>query len=68
MRFEFLDNGVTREAVVHLSSRRMGDSTDDLTLQVGTILATAIQAETGYTLVTADMHTETATRVFPPLP
>jgi len=66
LNFSFDDNGVTRTALVQLTARMTETATTDVTVEVGTILAQAIQAETGYTLTKATIIEETTTQVFPP--
>jgi hypothetical protein len=65
MRFEFNDNGTPRTALVQLTARLTTSPFTDVTVQVGTILAQAIAAETGYTLTLATITEETTTQVFP---
>jgi hypothetical protein len=65
MSFTFDDNGTPRTALVQLTARLTTSPFTDVTVQVGTILAQAIQAETGYTLTLATVTEETTTQVFP---
>lgn len=66
LEFSILENGVERHAVVQINAHRIGDSLEDLTQPVATILANAISAQTGYTLISAIAVTETLTQIFPP--
>lgn len=66
MEFEFLSNGVPQTAIVQLTARFTTSPFTDVTVDVGTILANAIQAETGYTLTLARVTEEITTQVFPP--
>jgi hypothetical protein len=63
--FEFDDNGTPRTAMVELTARLTTSPFTDVTVEVGTILVQAIQAQTGYTLTRAVLNEETATQVFP---
>jgi len=66
MHFTYRQNGQDLTAVVVLNAHRTGDAHDDLTFTVGQILAEAIQSKAGYELTTADLLSETVTRVYPP--
>jgi hypothetical protein len=66
MEFVFNNNGTQQTAMVQLTARFTTSPFTDVTVDVGTILAQAIQAQTGYTLTLARVREEVTTQVFPP--
>jgi tRNA U34 5-methylaminomethyl-2-thiouridine-forming methyltransferase MnmC len=61
LTFRAVENGVNRDATVTLNCHRLESPFEDLSETVAEILATAITTQTPYTIIKAEVHSETVT-------